>query len=78
MQASVTSLRSLQINAQHPQLVMTFVPNNNGELYHAIKKLCCLEIPCQSQVMTMSVLKKCKDRLEPIAHKVTAQMAAKL
>ena len=64
--------------SKHPQLVMTCVPNNKGDVYHAIKKLCYIESPCPSQVMTISVLRKNEQRLGPIALKVVAQMAAKL
>ncbi len=51
--------------------------NNKGDVYHAIKKLCYIEAPTPSQVVTMTVLTKAKN-LGAIATKVVAQMAAKL
>ena len=60
-----------------PTMVMTVVPNNKGEVYHAVKKVCYVESPTASQVMTMTVLTKAKS-LAPIATKVAAQMAAKM
>ena len=60
-----------------PQMVMTVVPNNKGDVYHAVKKVCYVEWPTASQVMTMTVLTKAKS-LAPIATKVLAQMAAKM
>ena len=57
---------------------MACVQNNKGDVYHAIKKLCYQSRPCQSQVMTMTVLNNPKARLGAIAKKVVAQMAAKL
>ena len=40
------------------EIVMVVIPNNKGEHYHAVKKLCCIEKPVPSQVMTYSVLSK--------------------
>ena len=56
---------------------MVVVPNNKGEVYHAVKKVCYVEIPTLSQVMTLAVLNKAK-KLAPIATKVAAQIAAKM
>jgi hypothetical protein len=33
-----------------PQLVMTMVPNNRGNLYNVVKKLCYVDLPMPSQV----------------------------
>jgi aubergine-like protein len=57
--------------------VVLWFQNNKGDVYHAIKKLCYIEAPTPSQVVTMTVLTKAKN-LGAIATKVVAQMAAKL
>ena len=44
-----------QVVDEKPDIVMVVVPNNKGEHYHAVKKLCCVEKPTPSQVMTFPV-----------------------
>ena len=56
---------------------MTLVPNNRGDLYRVVKKLCYVDAAMPSQVVTMTVLNKAKN-LNAIATKVVAQMEAKL
>ena len=60
-----------------PQIVMVVTPNNKGEHYHAVKKLCCIEKPVPSQVMTYPVLSK-ERGLGSVASKVAMQMGCKL
>ena len=60
-----------------PQLMMIVIPNNKSDLYSITKKLCCVQSPCPTQVMTGSLLKKGKG-LGSIALKVAIQMACKL
>ena len=63
--------------AQKPRIVMVVIPNNKGEHYSAVKKLCCVEQPVPSQVMTSTVLGKPKG-LMSVATKVVVQMNCKL
>ncbi len=60
-----------------PQMIMVVIPNNKSDAYHAIKKICCVDAPVPSQVMTGTVLKKPKG-LMSVATKVAVQMASKL
>merc|ERR550519_1104855 len=62
---------------EKPAIVMVVVPNNKGEHYHAVKKLCCVEKPTPSQVMTYSVISREKG-LGSVASKVAMQMCCKL
>lgn len=65
------------VTAMRPQLVMIVTPNNKGDAYSAIKKVCCVEDPTVSQVVTGTVLRKPKG-LMSVATKVAVQMASKL
>merc|ERR1719323_301032 len=58
-------------------LVMTVIPNNKGDHYAAIKKICYIQSPVPSQVMTSPVLNKPKG-LMSVATKVALQMNCKL
>ncbi|CAB4062070.1 AUB [Lepeophtheirus salmonis] len=60
-----------------PQMIMVVVPRNTGDAYSAIKKICCVEKPIISQVITGTLLKKPKG-LMSVATKVAVQMATKL
>jgi len=60
-----------------PQMIMTVIPNNKGDAYHAIKKILCVDRPIPSQVITGTLLKKPKGMMS-VATKVAIQMAAKL
>ena len=60
-----------------PQMMMVVIPNNKSDLYSITKKLCCVQNPCPTQVMTGSLLRKGKG-LGSIALKVAIQMACKL
>ena len=66
-----------QLIKKAPNLIMTFVPNNRGDLYKAVKTLCYVDAGMPSQVITMTVLNKAKN-LHAIASKVVAQVEAKL
>ena len=43
--------------AQKPRIVMVVIPNNKGEHYAAVKKVCITESPIPSQCITSTVLK---------------------
>ena len=62
---------------EKPDIVMVVVPNNKGEHYHAVKKLCCVEKPTPSQVMTFPVLSR-ERGLGSVVSKVAMQMCCKL
>jgi len=63
--------------AKNPQLIMIVIPNNKGDVYHAIKKFLCVDCPVPSQVITATLLKKGKGMMS-VATKVAIQIAAKL
>ena len=62
------------------KLILTVVPSQKSQIYPAIKKLCYIDAPTPSQVVTMNVLKKASDKgqLASVALKVVVQMATKL
>jgi len=66
-----------QAAAMSPQLIMIIIPNNKGDVYHAIKKYLCVDCPVPSQVITATLLKKGKGMMS-VATKVAIQIAAKL
>lgn len=66
-----------QAAAMSPQLIMIVIPNNKGDVYHAIKKYLCVDCPVPSQVITATLLKKGKGMMS-VATKVAIQIAAKL
>ena len=46
-----------QVIPLKPSIVMVVIPNNKGEHYAAIKKVCIMENPIPSQCITSTVLK---------------------
>jgi aubergine-like protein len=58
-------------------MIMIVIPNNKGDAYHAVKKICCVDKPVPTQCVTGTVLKKPKGMMS-VATKVAIQMAAKL
>merc|ERR1712179_259949 len=60
--------------SKNPQLIMIVIPNNRGDVYHAIKKFLCVDCPVPSQVITATLLKKGKGMMS-VATKVAIQIA---
>ena len=58
----------MKVTELAPQMVLCVIPNNKGDSYHAIKKICCIDRPTPSQVVTGTVLKKAKGITYPIEH----------
>ena len=50
-------IQHCQIIPMKPSIVMVVIPNNKGEHYAAIKKVCIMENPIPSQCITSTVLK---------------------
>ncbi|XP_051173756.1 piwi-like protein Siwi isoform X2 [Leptopilina boulardi] len=62
----------------NPQLIMCIVPNNNLDRYSSIKKKCCVDRPCLSQVvLTKTIFSKGRPNLTA-ATKIAIQMNCKL
>ena len=53
------------------------VPQQKSDRYAAIKKLCCLEMPCPSQVVCLKTINNEK-RLNAVAQKIALQINCKL
>jgi len=60
-----------------PHMIVVVVPNNKGEAYSVVKKICCGERGIPSQVVTSTVLGKEKI-IASVAVKIAIQMATKL
>jgi len=60
-----------------PNMIVVVVPNNKGDVYSVVKKVCCGERGIPSQVVTATVLGKEKI-IGSVATKIAIQMATKL
>jgi aubergine-like protein len=59
------------------QLIMTVCPQQRGDRYSAIKKLCCIEAPIANQCILLKTIKD-ERKLASVAQKVILQMNCKL
>lgn len=71
----VETLRKV-INGK-PQIVVIICPTARDDRYAAIKKLCCVEMPCPSQVINARTLKN-ETKNRSIVQKIALQMNCKL
>jgi len=62
---------------KQPNMIVVVVPNNKGDAYSVVKKICCGEQGIPSQVVTGTVLGKEKI-IASVAVKIAIQMATKL
>ncbi|NXA43617.1 PIWL2 protein, partial [Eudromia elegans] len=72
------SIRSVLATEQKVQMVLCITPGGREDLYGAIKKLCCVQAPVPSQVITTHSLVGQASKLRSIAQKVLLQMNCKL
>jgi aubergine-like protein len=62
-----------------PQMVVCIVPNQNKDIYDAIKKVCCLEYGIASQVVTANILNTNNmNKTKSVITKLAVQMNCKL
>jgi aubergine-like protein len=59
------------------QMVVCVVTSKRKDRYDAIKRICCLEIPVPSQVITTQLIEDIKKKM-PVITKVAIQMNVKL
>ncbi|KAF5895430.1 piwi-like protein 2 isoform X1, partial [Clarias magur] len=59
------------------QLVVCIITGNRDDLYSAIKKFCCVQTPCPSQVINVRTISQPK-KLRSIAQKILLQINCKL
>ncbi|KAM9446701.1 piwi-like protein 2 [Clarias gariepinus] len=59
------------------QLVVCIITGNRDDLYSAIKKFCCVQTPCPSQVINIRTISQPK-KLRSIAQKILLQINCKL
>ena len=52
-----------QLCQKQPTMIVVVVPNNKGDAYSVVKKICCGERGIPSQVVTGTVLNKEKSKL---------------
>ncbi|NWJ08153.1 PIWL2 protein, partial [Crypturellus undulatus] len=72
------TIRSVLASEQKVQLVLCITPGGREDLYGAIKKLCCVQVPVPSQVINVQSLTGQASKLRSIAQKVLLQMNCKL
>ncbi|XP_062913289.1 piwi-like protein 2 isoform X1 [Mobula hypostoma] len=75
-----TYIRTLQSHLESGssiQIVVCIVTGNRDDLYHAIKKLCCVQSPVSSQVINVRTLSQTA-RIRNICHKILLQINSKL
>ncbi|XP_072917852.1 piwi-like protein 2 [Hemitrygon akajei] len=75
-----TYIRTLQSHLESGssiQIVVCIVTGNRDDLYHAIKKLCCVQSPVSSQVINVRTLSQTA-RMRSICHKILLQINSKL
>ena len=53
---------------KQPNMIVIVVPNNKGDAYSVVKKICCGEQGIPSQVVTGTVLGKDKSKLVSCCH----------
>ena len=76
--SSYTEMLEKIMSSSNPRLVMCIVPNNALDRYSAIKKKCCVDRPCLSQVvLARTIMSKGRPNLTA-ATKITIQMNCKL
>ena len=58
-----------------PNMIVVVVPNNKGDAYSVVKKVCCGERGVPSQVVTATVLGKDKSKLHFFGSSLTCVIA---
>ncbi|NWI19428.1 PIWL2 protein, partial [Crypturellus soui] len=72
------TIRNVLAIEQKVQLVLCITPGGREDLYGAIKKLCCVQVPVPSQVINVQSLMGQASKLRSIAQKVLLQINCKL
>ena len=73
--SSIVTITRQAIN-QNVQMVVFIFPNNRGERYAAVKKICCMDLPVPSQVVLRKNLQDKK--IMSVVTKVAIQMNCKM
>ncbi|XP_053530289.1 piwi-like protein 2 isoform X3 [Ictalurus punctatus] len=73
----VKTIQSQLSSEPNVQLVVCIVTGNRDDLYSAIKKLCCVQSPCPSQVINVRTISQ-PQKLRSVAQKILLQMNCKL
>ncbi|XP_053466166.1 piwi-like protein 2 isoform X3 [Ictalurus furcatus] len=73
----IKTIQSQLSSEPNVQLVVCIVTGNRDDLYSAIKKLCCVQSPCPSQVINVRTISQ-PQKLRSIAQKILLQMNCKL
>ncbi|XP_009081854.1 PREDICTED: piwi-like protein 2, partial [Acanthisitta chloris] len=74
----VKTIRSILGSQDKMQLLLCLIPNNRDDLYGAIKKLCCVQAPVPSQVITAQSLLSHPGKIRSVVQKVLLQVNCKL
>ncbi|NXT91881.1 PIWL2 protein, partial [Anhinga rufa] len=72
------TIRSVLASEDKLQLVLCIISSNREDLYVAIKKLCCMQLPIPSQVINAQSLTGQSGKMRSVVQKVLLQMNCKL
>ncbi|NXL88345.1 PIWL2 protein, partial [Alectura lathami] len=74
----VKTIRNILGSEDKVQVLLCITTNVRGELYSAIKKLCCVQTPVPSQVINVQSLMGQSSKLRSVVQKVLLQINCKL
>uniref|UniRef100_A0A8C2T287 Piwi-like protein 2 n=1 Tax=Coturnix japonica TaxID=93934 RepID=A0A8C2T287_COTJA len=78
LETYVRTIRSVLGHEDKVQLLLCITTGTKGDVYSAIKKLCCVHSPVPSQVINVSSLQGHMAKLRSVVQKVLLQMNCKL
>ncbi|NXU88686.1 PIWL2 protein, partial [Xiphorhynchus elegans] len=78
IESYVKSIRSSLGSQDKVQLLLCIIPRNRDDLYGAIKKLCCVQTPVPSQVISAQSLMGHPGKIRSVVQKVLLQINCKL
>ncbi|XP_026723266.1 piwi-like protein 2 [Athene cunicularia] len=74
----IKTIRSILGSEDKVQLLLCIISSNREDLYGAIKKLCCVQIPVPSQVINVQSLMGQPGKMKSVVQKVLLQINCKL
>ncbi|NWR93370.1 PIWL2 protein, partial [Furnarius figulus] len=78
IESYIKSIRSGLGSQEKVQLLLCIIPRNRDDLYGAIKKLCCVQAPVPSQVISAQSLMGHPGKIRSVVQKVLLQINCKL
>ncbi|NWI91358.1 PIWL2 protein, partial [Pitta sordida] len=78
VESYIRSIRCGLGSGENVQLLVCIIPTNRGDVYGAIKKLCCVQTPVPSQVISAQTLTGHPGKLRTVVQKILLQINCKL